>query len=84
MSYEGHLWGAVAGLILAVYFRKEGPQKRKYSWELEEEEEKRKLDDVEDAEEIEITRTKPLNPFTNQPGITYTYKKKGGEGEDVE
>ncbi len=35
-------------------------------------------------DEIEITRTRPLNPFTNQPGITYTYKKKDREDEDVD
>jgi len=38
MSYEGHLWGSIAGLILAIYFRKEGPQKEVYSWDEEDEE----------------------------------------------
>ena len=52
MSYEGHLWGSIAGIILAIYFRKEGPQKKVYSWELEEEEAPRKLDEIEDAEEV--------------------------------
>jgi len=37
ISWEGHLGGFVAGIILAVYFRKSGPQRKKYSWELEEE-----------------------------------------------
>ena len=37
MSWEGHLWGSLAGLLLAFYYKKEGPQKKKYSWELEEE-----------------------------------------------
>jgi membrane associated rhomboid family serine protease len=39
ISWEGHLGGFVAGIILAVYYRKSGPQRKKYSWELEEEEE---------------------------------------------
>ena len=39
MSWEGHLWGSVAGIILAIYYRKQGPQKKKYSWEIEEMEE---------------------------------------------
>ena len=76
MSYEGHLWGAIAGVILAVYFRKEGPQRKVYSWELEEEEEQRKLEEIQDDEEIEITRSDSINPLVNQPRITYTYKKK--------
>ncbi|WNJ18555.1 rhomboid family intramembrane serine protease [Pontibacter sp. G13] len=34
VSWEGHLFGAIAGIILAFYFRKAGPPKKKYSWEL--------------------------------------------------
>ncbi len=44
ISWEGHLGGLVSGLILAFYYRKAGPQRKKYSWELEEEDE----DDEED------------------------------------
>jgi membrane associated rhomboid family serine protease len=39
VSFEAHLFGTIAGLLLAIYFRKEGPQRERYSWELEEEEE---------------------------------------------
>lgn len=37
ISWEGHLGGFVAGIILAIYYRKKGPQRKRYSWELEEE-----------------------------------------------
>ncbi|MEX2380025.1 MAG: rhomboid family intramembrane serine protease [Vicingaceae bacterium] len=37
MSWEGHFWGLFIGLVLAVYYRKKGPQRKKYSWEIEEE-----------------------------------------------
>ncbi|MFN3555988.1 MAG: rhomboid family intramembrane serine protease [Bacteroidales bacterium] len=37
MSWEGHLMGMVSGIVLALFFRGEGPQRKKYSWELEEE-----------------------------------------------
>jgi hypothetical protein len=37
ISWESHLLGLVAGFILALYFRNEGPQRSKYEWELEEE-----------------------------------------------
>lgn len=37
ISWEGHLGGAVAGLIMAVYYRNSGPKRKMYSWELEEE-----------------------------------------------
>jgi len=37
ISWESHLMGLLAGLILAFYFRKSGPQRKIYEWEDEEE-----------------------------------------------
>lgn len=34
-SWEGHLSGAVGGLILALYYRNEGPKKREIPWRKE-------------------------------------------------
>ncbi len=34
ISWESHLSGGLAGLILAILFRHEGPQPQKYDWEL--------------------------------------------------
>ena len=39
ISWEGHLSGAISGLLLAVIFRKQGPQKPPEVWDEEEEEE---------------------------------------------
>ncbi len=39
ISWEGHLMGTVAGIVLAVFYRKEGPQRPVPRWEDEEEEE---------------------------------------------
>jgi membrane associated rhomboid family serine protease len=33
ISWESHLMGLLAGLILAVYYRKSGPQRQPYEWE---------------------------------------------------
>ena len=38
ISWEGHLSGAIIGVLLAVFLRKEGPQKEVYHWEEDEEE----------------------------------------------
>jgi len=38
ISWESHLMGLLAGLILALYFRKSGPQRKVYEWDEEDEE----------------------------------------------
>lgn len=35
ISFEGHMWGFVAGIILALYYRKQGPQKIEFYWDEE-------------------------------------------------
>lgn len=39
ISWESHMLGSIAGFILAVYYRKEGPARPKDRWEDEEDEE---------------------------------------------
>lgn len=45
ISWEGHLGGLLSGVILAFYYKSSGPERKKYSWEYEEEE----YDDDESA-----------------------------------
>ncbi|MDZ7846385.1 MAG: rhomboid family intramembrane serine protease [Owenweeksia sp.] len=54
VSWEAHLAGGISGFALAVYFRKIGPSRRKYSWELEE---------TEDAIDEDINFTDPKEPW---------------------
>lgn len=39
ISWEGHLFGGVAGLACAIAYRHHGPQRKIYSWEIEDEDE---------------------------------------------
>jgi membrane associated rhomboid family serine protease len=39
LSWEGHLMGGLSGLLMALIYRKEGPQRQVYEWEDEEENE---------------------------------------------
>lgn len=58
ISWESHLFGLIAGISLAIIYRKEGPQRRMYSWELEEEDKGNEDDDNnEDGAYWNITLT---------------------------
>ena len=37
ISWEGHLAGFLAGFLVAIFYRNEGPKRKKYQWEIEEE-----------------------------------------------
>ena len=36
VSWEGHLTGFIAGTLVSFIFRKDGPKRKKYNWEIEE------------------------------------------------
>ena len=37
ISWEGHLAGFLAGVLVAIFYRNEGPKPKKYQWEIDEE-----------------------------------------------
>ncbi|MCK3683296.1 rhomboid family intramembrane serine protease [Maribellus sp. YY47] len=51
ISWEGHLWGAISGVVLAFYYRKYIIRRNKYDWEEEEDEEDEELPDDESQAE---------------------------------
>lgn len=63
MSFEGHLFGAVAGVLVAFNYRREGPQAKHYDWEDEDDEDETMPPEMPVQTEI---------PFT----INYMYKEK--------
>lgn len=52
ISWESHLMGSISGILLAIYFRKFGPQRKKYLWEIEPELDE-EADDLENDLEVE-------------------------------
>ena len=59
MSWEGHLWGAVSGVVLALYYRKYIIRRDKFEWEEEEEEEPE-----EESEELQPKSDEKKNSNT--------------------
>ncbi|MEX2595943.1 MAG: rhomboid family intramembrane serine protease [Salibacteraceae bacterium] len=76
ISWEGHLFGGVAGFILAFLFREDGPKRPKYSWELEEEiEEGNEVLDI-DFEEMPNPENKKPQPKGTGSAFNYIYREK--------
>lgn len=71
ISWEGHLFGAIAGVMVAFNYRGEGPQRKKYEWEDEPE-----IEELESAEQDEIQQSE--NPII----IRYIYKSDASDQED--
>lgn len=80
VSWEGHLFGALAGIVAAIGFRKEGPQRPKYQWELEEEKE---IDPgMHDGDEVIFPHSPwPKQNADNETTIKYIYKPKDKSDE---
>jgi membrane associated rhomboid family serine protease len=67
ISWEGHLFGAIAGVLVAFNYRKEGPQRKVYDWENESDD-----DDTSTEENVEDL---PENNTQQDLKINYIYKK---------
>ena len=69
ISWEGHLFGALAGVLVAFNYRKEGPQRKVYEWENE-----------ADDEQDDMNQENPDNNAPEDPSeeirINYIYKEK--------
>ena len=85
ISWEGHLMGFLSGIFLAFYFRKEGPQRPKYDYEIEKELGIEPPDlegiymenirmEIEQEREIDKENNLPNTPKSTT--INYDYKKK--------
>lgn len=62
ISWESHLMGLLSGTLLAIYYRKQGPQKKQWEWEDEQED-----DDDEGPNDGDSNRKYWQEPTTSWP-----------------
>lgn len=89
VSWESHLLGAIAGVVMALYYKHEGPQKTTYLWETENEEEiaehtadsntESNNDEVENTDEEKIIQTQ-----NQHYQIKYSFKPREMNDDSAE
>ena len=92
VSWESHLMGLVSGVLLAYHFRSFGPQRKKYEWEMEEDEEPGEIIPQDDFAErvIRSIEKDPAIPSDDPdeppsgPNIKYHFKPKDKPDEEKE
>lgn len=93
MSWEGHLFGGLAGLLMSWIYRKKGPQRVKYEWEEDGYDEAHPI--PEEAFSADLTEDpspaptpQPINPILGSipsiPAIRYEYVDKNEQQNDPE
>ena len=77
ISWEGHLWGAVSGVVLAIYYRKYIIRRDKFDWEDEEDDD----DESENQNEELLLHPQKENEsennlsHTGKSGVNITFRK---------
>lgn len=77
ISWESHLMGLLSGFIWGIYFREKGPQRKLYSWELEDENDE--LPEIIESEPVEVDKSdksdkSDQNGQTPRMEITYHFR----------
>jgi membrane associated rhomboid family serine protease len=78
ISWESHALGSLAGIMTAFYFRKDGPQKKKYEWEDEE-------DEIDPVQLTVDPASMELNPNEDRQNnvIRYIYIQRKSSGDNT-
>ncbi|MCX6248418.1 MAG: rhomboid family intramembrane serine protease [Bacteroidetes bacterium] len=66
ISWESHLMGLLAGILLAFYYRNAGPQRKEYDWGNEED---------DDSNDYDVEEENPDKEDDEGPKINYEYKE---------
>lgn len=83
VSWEGHLSGLIVGVVLAVIYRKLGPQRPKFLYEIEKEMGIEPPDfEAELKEKIRLAQEREAEKERLEKGHVIVYHYKPNEGED--
>ncbi|MEM7163112.1 MAG: rhomboid family intramembrane serine protease [Bacteroidota bacterium] len=77
ISWDGHLYGALAGTAMAFFFRKDGPQRKIYQFEIDEMLEEQELKRMEELQKI-------LEEQKSNVKIVYHYRKEDPSKNELE
>jgi membrane associated rhomboid family serine protease len=75
ISWQSHLLGSVAGVILAFFYRSDGPQRKEYEWEDEDE------DDFTENDESrgDYDQNEPEKTAGKEPTVIYHLRNKNND-----
>lgn len=79
ISWESHLFGSIAGLFCAVYYRKLGPQRPKAQWEIDEE-----MENIVNEQNLLDTTDEFIASSKNDIKINYDLIEKKPEDPNTE
>jgi len=68
VSFEGHLAGAISGILFAIVYRNKGPQRELYDWELEDD------DEPIPTKTLPMDYRFPTETTDNSININYVYR----------
>ena len=74
ISWEGHLSGAIVGVVLALMLRKEGPQKEVHHWEEDDEDEENRDDSDDHSENGEKPYWDVPSPSNDELTVRYHFR----------
>lgn len=79
VSWEAHLFGAIAGWILAYYFKSEGPKRKKFEWEEKDEDYEIEFWNMS-SEEVrayyEFKAQQKASDYISEASVKYHYVEK--------
>ncbi|MDX9848299.1 MAG: rhomboid family intramembrane serine protease [Tenuifilaceae bacterium] len=61
ISWEGHLFGGISGFACAIAYRHQGPQRKIYNWEIEDDEEEEISDDNQENQSQPLQHNENIN-----------------------